>query len=603
VTDPTEPRPRQPYDDPSNVEESVAALDRVLEEMEDALRGLGSSARSASQVDPTLRQLRRLGGDLRRLRGMAVPTSVRRAAAEAEERISEAIDLVTPEGVQRASQRATRRASRSAMTTTANTTREAAHLVELARLSVVLAAGDLRPQVVRNVARLNRMIDYWQAGLFRVLWLIVPPESLLRRWRFQALVVSRFLTDIALQALLYGALIATARGGGSALDAAGLGVAVLLPGVALGLYGGAIADALPKRAALALAYLGMAAACFAVAWTGDDSFWSLATVLFIVRALHQVSQPSEASAVPLTTDTAELASANSMMSLASSAGEVVGKALLAPLLVRAYGVTSVITAAGALFLLAATRVFDLAFEGERERLDGSDASDASTEAHPAPAETGSALRWLAGSPDVLWMLLLAAIASTVGVVLGILGPEYVSAVLGVDPANALYVFLPAALGLIAALAAAPPLIHRLGERRVATIGFAAASVAIAGLGLVDLFAPLVDPLLVWRPGGLTEEVAAAGLFSLPLGVGTTLAAAATQTYVGRYVPAEIHGRAFALLGVLKDGLAVVPLLAFGWAAGVFGIRAVLASAPLALFWLAAAVAWLSAWSARSHDRQ
>lgn len=593
MTEPSEPRASRPSEDPSTVEESVAALDRVLEEMEDALRDLGSSARSAAQVDRTLRHLRRVGGDLRRLRGMSVPASVRRAAAEAEERVSEAIDLVAPEGVQRGVQRSARRASRTAVTTTANRTREAAHLVKLARMSVVLAAGDLRPQVVRNVARLNRVIDYWQAGLFRVLWLVLPPESLLRRWRFQALIVSRFLTDIALQALLYGALIATARGGGTALDAAGLGVAVLLPGVALGLYGGAIADALPKRAALALAYLGMAAACFAVAWTGDAGFWSLATVLFIVRALHQVSQPSEASAVPLTTDAAELASANSMMALASSAGEVVGKALLAPVLVRAYGVRSVITAAGLLFLLAATRVFDLSFEGERGRVEEADEA----EARPEPSETGSALRWLMESPDVLWMLLLAAIASTVGVVLGILGPEYVSAVLGVDPANALYVFLPAALGLIAALAAAPPLIHRFGERRVATIGFAAASVAIAGLGLVDLVAPLVDPLLVWRPRGLTEEVAAAGLFSLPLGVGTTLAAAATQTYVGRYVPPEIHGRAFALLGVLKDGLAVVPLLAFGWAAGVFGIRPVLVSAPLALFGLAAGVAWLSSWSA------
>jgi len=575
----TEPSRRSPTEDPASVEESAAALDRVIEEMEAALRDLGSSARSASQVDRTLH---RLGADLRRLRAASVPDSIRRAAAEAEDRVIEAIDLVTPGVVQRASLRA----SRTAVDTT---TREATRLIEAARLSVVLAAGGLRPQVIRNVARLNRVLDYWQAGLFRVLWFIVPPESLLRRWRFQALLVSRFLTDVALQALLYGALIATARGGGSALDAAGLGVAVLLPGVVFGLYGGAIADALPKRAALALAYLGMAAACFAVAWTGDVGFWSLATVLLVVRALHQVSQPSEASAVPLTADAAELASANSMMSLASSAGEVVGKALLAPMLVRAYGVRSVIMAAGLFFLLASTRVFDLAFEGERERLDAAQLQ------HPEQSETGRALRWLVASPDVLWMLLLAAIASTVGVVLTILGPEYVSSVLQVDPANALYVFLPAAVGLVLALVAAPSLIHRLGERRVATLGFAAASVAISGLGLVDVLASLVDPVLVWRPRGLTEEVAAAGLLSLPLGVGTTLAAAATQTYVGRYVPVPIHGRAFALLGVLKDGLSVVPLLGFGWAAGVFGIQPVLVVAPIALFALAAMVAW---WSSR-----
>src|SRR3546814_20530832 len=63
----TNPPGRRPTEDPSNVEESVAAIDRVLEEMEEALRDLGASARSASQVDPTLR---RLGRDLHRLRGM-----------------------------------------------------------------------------------------------------------------------------------------------------------------------------------------------------------------------------------------------------------------------------------------------------------------------------------------------------------------------------------------------------------------------------------------------------------------------------------------------------------------------------------------------------
>src|SRR5690606_39727527 len=117
--------------------------------------------------------------------------------------------------------------------------------------------------------------------------------------------------------------------------------------------------------------------------------------------------------------------------------------------------------------------------------------------------------------------------------------------------------------------------------------------AIAGLGLVDGLARALGPLIVMEPAGLNDRVIVAALLSVPLGVGTTLAAAATQTYVGRHVPPEIHGRAFAILGTLKDGLAVVPLLAFGYAAGIVGIRAVLVAAPAALFALAAAVAWAS----------
>lgn len=610
------PPPEQPLRHPAfspspsaSVEDSAAALDHVLVEMEGALRALGARTRGvASKATPGPmrragadldRRLRHLGGDLHRVSEMTLPDPVRSAVEDAEMRVTlameeverrmgSAVGAVTPDEVQEAYARETER------------------LLRTAQSAVMGARSQLRPQIIRNIARLDRVLDYWQAGLFRVLWFILPPESLLRTWRFQALVVSRFFTDVALQLLLYGALISTARGGGGTLDAAGLGVAFLMPGVVLGLYGGAIADALPKRVALALAYVGMALACFAVAWGSAAGFWSLSFVLFVVRALHQVSQPSEASAVPLVADEAELASANSVISLASSAGEVTGKAVLAPLLVRYAGVRTVVTLAGVLFLVAATRVFDLVFDHETrrpsladehgERPGGPAEADAPPPVEASPVR--AALLWLARSPDVLWMLLLAAVASTVGVVLGILGPEYTRTVLDVDPANALYVFLPAALGLVVALSVAPPLIHRLGERRVATLGFASASVAIAGLGLVDPLARLLDPIFVFQPAGVNERVLTASLCSIPLGVGTTLAAAATQTYVGRNVPAAIHGRAFAVLGLLKDGLAVVPLLAFGYAASIVGIRPVLVAAPLALFGLAAFVAWWSAYLAR-----
>ena len=75
---------------------------------------------------------------------------------------------------------------------------------------------------------------------------------------------SRFLSDLALQALLFGVLIASVRNGGDAFEAAIIGVAYLLPGAVLGLFGGSIADALPKRAALVVAYLLMGALCFSL---------------------------------------------------------------------------------------------------------------------------------------------------------------------------------------------------------------------------------------------------------------------------------------------------------------------------------------------------
>ena len=89
------------------------------------------------------------------------------------------------------------------------------------------------------------------AGVFRFLWTFIPEPEIARDIRFEHLLASRFLSDAGQQAILFGALVSVARSGGSALEVALVGVAALLPPALLGLYGGAIADAIPRRVALA----------------------------------------------------------------------------------------------------------------------------------------------------------------------------------------------------------------------------------------------------------------------------------------------------------------------------------------------------------------
>ena len=437
---------------------------------------------------------------------------------------------------------------------------------------------DFDEPALGGVRRLDQALASGQARIFRVLWFMVPSGSVARNLQFQQLLASRFLTDIALQALLYGALIASARADGSTVDAALLGTAYLLPGVLLGMFGGVVADALPKRVALVGAYVAMGMLCLAIPiWLGTE-FRALLLILFAVRVLHQVSQPSEASAVPLVATSDELASATSFLSFASSVGEVVGKALLAPLIVRAFGVTPVTVLAGLAFLLSATRVF--AF---------------SPAPHPGPVEdtpassTRDVVRRLLGERAQLWMLLLAALASTISVILGVLGPKYAAEVLEVDAADALYVFSPAVLGLLVALVLAPIAIRVLRERLVAVLGFAVIAAAMSALGLVDQLRDLLPWFPVIDLPLVGERVELAAELSVFLGFGMTLAAAATQTYISRTVPLGIQGRTFALLGTMKDGLAIPSLLALGALASVVGVRAVLAVAPLLLLALALGV--------------
>ncbi len=428
----------------------------------------------------------------------------------------------------------------------------------------------------RGLRRIDAALDRGQTRVLRVLWFMLPAGSVARRPQFQALLASRFLSDVAIQALLYGSLIATVRQGGTEVHAALLGIAYLLPGVVLALYGGALADALPKRLALVAAYLAMGLLCFVITGTFGTGFRSLLLVIFSVRALHQLSQPSEASAVPLVATREELASATSFLSFASSAGEVAGKALLAPVVVRVWGVDPVIVLAGCLFVLSSSRALKLE---TRSLAGGPKRNPSQIMAVRRQFSSRVALQYLVAQPGVLWMLLLAAMASTVNVVLGVLGPQYVQSVLDVDPSNAVYVFAPAPIGLLLALALAPILIESLGERVVAGVGFGLVAVAGTSLGLVQPLSSHAGWLLVLDIPGVNSRVEFAAMLSVLLGAGMTLAAAAAQTFVTRNVPLEIQGRTNAPLGMLKDGLAIPSLLLLGSVAGVVGVRSVITVAP------------------------
>jgi MFS family permease len=438
----------------------------------------------------------------------------------------------------------------------------------------------------------DRLIDTGQSSAFRLLWFFIPEPSVGRDFHFQQVVVSRFLSDAGQQALAYGALITIVRNGGSAFDAALLGVAALLPPALLGLYGGAVADALPKRAALAGVYNLQALLCFAAPSLLGSDLVAMMFLLFAVNALGQVSGPTESAVLPHVVSPAQLASGAALISFASSLGTAFGTALLAPILVRAFGVETVIYVAGVLLILAASRVFDLKTTTvERDREPG-------LAFLRQRVSVRTTVQWLAGQPAVATMVVVAVLAGTAQVVLQTLAPRYVQAALDVDAANAVYVFAPSALGLALALVATPRLIKARGERNTALLGFIILAIPLALLGLVGQITPFVDPVnpvhaLEFAGLELTDRMRTAALLALPLGFGVALTSTSVQTYINRRVPLLHQGRIFSLQSTLKNGTSILPLTMLGAAATIFGVENVLVAAPFLLLTIAYGLIQLS----------
>ncbi len=423
----------------------------------------------------------------------------------------------------------------------------------------------------------DRVLDEAQDYVFRFLWAFLPEPAIARDVRFQHLLFSRFLSTAAQESLAFGALVAVAREGGSALEVALVGVAALLPSAALGLYGGAVADELPKRIALAGAYTGQALLCFIVPPLFGTELPVVVVLIFAVNTLGQVSNPTESSVLPLVASQRQLASAASMVNLAASAGSGFGMALLAPVIVRSASLEVVFYMAGVLLLLAASRVFDLPVGDRTWR----------PTLAPPQVRVRPAITWLVRHPAVAMMVLVAVLAGTVNLVLMTLAPQYVEAVLDADAADTAYVLAPSAAGIVLALVLAPSIMRIRGERVAALVGLVVSTAFLFSMGLVSSIAGGVDPGNPLRLLGLigldlTEKLRTASILALPLAFGVALATTSVQTYINRRVPLVYQGRTFAMQSALRSGVAIVALVTLGAAASGIGVEKVLLASPFLL---------------------
>ena len=327
----------------------------------------------------------------------------------------------------------------------------------------------------------------------RFLWVFLPETSIARSRQFQYLLASTFLSDGGRDAVKYGALVAVTRSSGSSIDAVLIGVASLLPPTLLGLYGGAVADAFPKRVALTIIYLLQGGLCFVVPTFLGTNLGAVIALIFALNVLGEVSTPDEQSVAPLVASDEQLATATSLLSLASNLGTAVGTALLAPILLRVVGVQAVFWAAGTMLLLASGRIWQVRSERDLQ----------ATGYHRPSLNVREILGWLADEPAVATMMMVGVLAGTAMVVLQTLAPRYVQSVLGLDPAEAVYVFAPTSIGLVLALGATPGLMRRFGERRTALLGFMITATSLFLLGLVrHHLEVIVDPVNPFRLLGI-----------------------------------------------------------------------------------------------------
>jgi hypothetical protein len=410
----------------------------------------------------------------------------------------------------------------------------------------------------------------------RVRWQTITGGAILQEDAFRRLWLGRLCSHTALNATLYALLVlAVGNSGGSSIKSALFITAYLLPTATLGTISGVLVDRLPKNLVLT-AVNASRFGLLLVLLMSDASLWTVYGVALLIAITSQFAAPAEASALPQVVRQDQLTSANSTSNLGGLISQIAGFAVLAPLFLNTIGTRPLFFSAAVLFGAAAGFFLSI------PHLNRSDVDLDSTVDAVRDVRREFAQAWERLTRD-LWAymsVIIVVLASTASLVAVTLMPPFTHDVLDVPIRNAIFVFAPAALGILAGLRLVQLLERRVARWWLVGAGFALLLASLLGLTLTVPLGEIVKGLIAGNE--TAARITVAIVFSTAAAFSYSVVGVASRSLVNERVPLEYQGRVFAAQTVLTNLASIPPILLAGVISEVIGVELVLASTVIVL---------------------
>ncbi len=346
-------------------------------------------------------------------------------------------------------------------------------------------------------------------------------------------------------------LVLQARGGSNGYAVAAILIAAAMPPVLLAPLTGRLADRVDSRTLLAVTATAQAGVCVLLAYShGTVPIVLLAALLGCGVA---VTQPTLAALTPSMVVRADLARASAIGQTANAVGSVLAPAV-GGLLVGAYGLRVPMLVDAVSYLALVVAAFAIRTRRGGRAVPGEVAGEAPT----APV-------WRMRADRLVWPLVLL-----IGALVGVLNVFSVAEVFFVrgtlHASNTMY-------GVLEGVYAATTLVGAWCVTRRAGRGdawLAGATLALFATISVLVTAAGSAPTVWWLMALWTVGGAINGGFNVTLAV-----------LLGRRVPAEVRGRAFALFGAVANGASGFGLLLGGALVGSVPTRTLITASGLA----------------------
>jgi len=413
------------------------------------------------------------------------------------------------------------------------------------------------------------------------------PVPLLQQRPFRMLSLTRFESRVAQNALNFGLVLLIVDATGKALFSSILVLALVIPSTVFGIAAGTAADVLPKRALIVAGNLGRAVVClFFVGASGNTATYYI--VAIALATAGQFATSAEGATLPAIVEHSELTQANAIGQAIGGGAQLVGIAILTPVVLRLFHSPTVLfLSCGALFTLAA---FHALFIGN-------------TKSPAARKEVGgdwdgpwwkTGWQQMKSDPAVMHSAMELTLISAALIILAGLIPKYIEDTLGLPVDVGAAVLMPAAIGIIIGLRVASFLASRVAHSVLSTFGFAAFVVNLVLVAFVNPEASFLSGfgIFSWlnhiNIGNFDQGGVVAMVLMLPLGFSYATVSVAGQTVLNARVPHHLQGRVLATQAAMSAVASSVPVLIAGALSDVIGVTPVMALVAAAIGFAAVA---------------
>lgn len=358
-------------------------------------------------------------------------------------------------------------------------------------------------------------------------------------------------------------------------------LAFSLPAVIFGPIAGAVADRMSRknlmvitnavRAALVVLFL-----LVQPTWPVQISLASYYLIAFLFGAVGQFFMPAQGASIPALVPREQLTAANALFNLTFTATQLLGFAILGPLLSQALGVDMLFIVTMLAFVVSALLTVWLPAMPVSHRV-------AIVERVSPLKRVWSDIReglvYIKQDPILMKAIAYLTFATTIFMLIAALAPNFVAIVVGLPPSDIGYIVAPAGIGVIAGVVLVPRLASRFP--REALIDWA---VIVGGLSLLllalsrELLTRLLAPVAVSQ----MLEVVVAGVLAAILGICNALVLVPSQTILQERSHEHIRARVYATFFTITSVVSFIPIFFAAAAADVFGVVTVLAAVALLL---------------------